>query len=320
MQALVSVVVPVYKVEDCIERCLNSLCRQSLRDIEIIVVDDASPDHCGKICEEFAAKDTRFKVFHQSVNRGLSVARNLGIRNATSKYLMFVDSDDYVHEDFCRDAYECAVRYQADLVMFNQVRVIQQRQYGRKIIEANTEFTEGYLTHQQAVDLMLTDGGNAAWNKLYRKELFEDIFYPEGFLYEDTGATYKLVVKAPCIYYLNKALYYYCFHEGSITSQKATKRVLEDRVSLNLQRYNDLLAWGYNSEALDYSIKYFALWYCTKKKRDLLNPNYIFLSKILQTGNIPKKFSGVRKFALVIFKLSPSLFELVCTLLGTKIC
>ncbi len=120
MKPLVSVIVPVYKVEDCLIRCLDSLCRQTLRDIEIILVDDASPDRCGAICDEYAAKDARFKVVHHVVNMGLSAARNLGIKEASAAYLMFVDSDDYVHEDFCRLPYKCAVQQHADLVLFNR--------------------------------------------------------------------------------------------------------------------------------------------------------------------------------------------------------
>lgn len=82
------------------------------------MVDDTSPDRCGEIYEEYAAKDSRFKVFYHPKNRGLSAARNTGIAHASSEYLMFVDSDDWVHEDFCKLPYECAVKQQADLVMF----------------------------------------------------------------------------------------------------------------------------------------------------------------------------------------------------------
>ena len=117
-QPLVSVVVPVYKVEDVLSRCLDSLRRQSLQDIEIILVNDASPDRCGEICEQYAAEDRRFKVIHHPENRGLSAARNTGIAHASADYLMFVDSDDWVHEDFCKLPYECAVQQQADLVIF----------------------------------------------------------------------------------------------------------------------------------------------------------------------------------------------------------
>ena len=319
MKPLLSVIVPVYKVEEYLERCLDSLCRQSLGDIEILLIDDASPDGCGAICEAYAAKDARVRVFHQPENRGLSAARNLGIEHAEGSFLMFVDSDDWVDEDFCKEAYECAVRHQADLVMFNRVRVLKSGD-GDDVLKDDLFFPEGYKTTQEALDIMLTDGGNAAWNKLYKKELFADISYPEGYLYEDTGATYKLVVKAYRIYYLPKALYYHRLRSGSITSQKVTKKVLEDRAELNSQRYRDLVAWGYDSESLDFRFKTFALWYCIRKKKDVNDPNYVFLAKRLRSGRIPKKFARKQKFLTILFRCFPSLFELLCSLRGTKIC
>ena len=114
MQPLVSVIVPVFKAEKYLGRCLDSLCRQSLKNIEILLIDDASPDQCGEICEQYAANDRRCKVIHNTVNKGVSAVRNIGIENAAGEYLMFADSDDWVHEDFCKDAYECAVQNQAD--------------------------------------------------------------------------------------------------------------------------------------------------------------------------------------------------------------
>lgn len=319
MKPLVSVIVPVYKVEGYLERCLDSLCRQSLADIEILLVDDASPDRCGAICEAYAANDARARVFHQPENRGLSAARNLGIGHASGAYLMFVDSDDWVHEDFCKEAYECAVRYQADLVMFNRERVFKSAD-GSIVSKPDPFFPEGYKTTQEALDIMLTDGGNAAWNKLYKKELFEGVSYPEGYLYEDTGATYKLVVKASRVYYLAKALYYHCLRSGSITTQKVTKKVLEDRATLNSQRYRDLVAWGYDSESLDYRFKSFALWYCARKKKDASDPKYVFLAEGLRSGRIPEKFSRRQKIQIILFRYFPAVFEFLCFLRGTKIC
>ena len=320
MQSLVSVIIPVYKVEDCLERCLDSVCGQSLADIEIILIDDASPDRCGEICETYAARDKRVRVYHQPENRGLSAARTLGIRHAAGNYLMFVDSDDYVHRDFCREAYECAVNNRADLVMFNRVRVLRYGGGGSSVLKTDPFFSEGFKTRQEALDIMLTDGGNAAWNKLYKKELFKGVSYPEGYLYEDTGATYKIVVKASRIYYLAKALYYHCFRAGSITSQAVTKKVMDNRAELNSQRYKDLVSWGYNSESLDYRFKRFALWYCIRKKKDPANADYVFLANGLRSGSIPGRFSPRQKIQTALFKYFPSLFELLCALYGTKIC
>lgn len=172
-QPLVSVIVPVYKVEDVLVRCLDSLCRQSLRDIEIILVDDASPDRCGEICDKYAAEDARFKAIHHPENRGLSVARNTGIIHASADYLMFVDSDDWVHEDFCKMPYECAVQQQADLVLFCY-RYIDKNGSMRKVNKAEGR-DAGTLTRMEAIELLVHVVGNAAWNKLYSRKLFHTI-------------------------------------------------------------------------------------------------------------------------------------------------
>ena len=172
MKPLVSVIVPVYKVEDVLARCLDSLCRQSLKEIEIILVDDASPDRCGEICEEYAEKDSRFRVYHHPENRGLSAARNTGIAHATADYLMFVDSDDWVHEEFCKLPYECAVRYQVDLVMFRYQRfnkdgscMLPQRETGRE---------SGMKTPLEALDLLLAEVGHTACHDGFRGEQYCD--------------------------------------------------------------------------------------------------------------------------------------------------
>ncbi len=159
MQPLVSIIVPVYKVENYLACCLDSICKQSLQEIEIILVDDGSPDRCGEICEEYAKKDTRFKVYHHLENRGLSAARNTGIKEAVADYLMFVDSDDFVNKDFCRLPYECAVKNNADLVMFLCQRVNEKKVFiNSKITKSDSEISgllkSGYKTKEEALDLM----------------------------------------------------------------------------------------------------------------------------------------------------------------------
>ena len=156
MQPLVSVIVPVYKTDKYLKRCLDSLCRQSLDNIEILLIDDASPDRCGEICDQYAAKDRRYKVIHNKVNRGVSAVRNIGVANAAGVYLMFADSDDRVHEDFCKEAYECAVHNRADLVMFGYQQIIMDDQ---PVLDGHTDFIatvdDGFRTREEAIDLAL---------------------------------------------------------------------------------------------------------------------------------------------------------------------
>lgn len=316
MRPLVSVIVPIYKVEDVLARCLNSLCRQSLENIEILLIDDASPDRCGEICEAYTAKDPRFQVIHHPENRGLSVARNTGIAHATADYLMFVDSDDYVHEDFCRLPYECAVRYQAELVMF-------RFQLGDKnvLFKTNQKIEiakSGIKTKMEAIELMLTTAQNAAWNKLYKKTLFDTVFYPEGYLYEDVGTTYKTVLLANSIYYLNEILYIKCYHDGGITTLR-TAKALQDWVEMFRKQYHDLAAWGYPKDKLAILKNNFALSYCIMMKRDRGDSNSVFCLKTLQVINgIPSAFTWERKILFLLLKYCPPVFDLICNLWGKR--
>lgn len=315
MKPLVSVIVPVYKVEDYLERCLNSLCRQSLKDIEILLIDDASPDQCGKICDQYAAQDTRIQVIHHPKNRGLSAARNTGISQATADYLMFVDSDDWVHVDFCKAAYESAIQYQADLVMFRYQKVTNQQCPIKN--DTKNHLSSGYKTRLEAMDLLFNTVDSAAWNKLYRKELFNTISYPEGYLNEDQGTTYKIVWKANRIYYLNKVLYYYFYcRAGNISSLK-TEKAAHDLIEMTLQQYHDLAAWGYPSDKLESLLLSRALAYCIRKYPDLTDPRYAFCSKTLKSKSIPKNISLKSKVLILLFKYCPSLFESLCAL-GNK--
>ena len=180
MGPLISVIVPVYNTENYFIRCLESLRQQSLKQIEVILINDASTDSCGVICENYAEKDECFKVIHHKENKGLSEARNTGIRMATGDYLMFVDSDDVVHKDFCKDAYECAAHYQADLVLF-KYHLVKDNDFhfitdsSKDNIYDTATTSSHYLTITEALDLLQQGIGHMAWNKLYKKELFNDI-------------------------------------------------------------------------------------------------------------------------------------------------
>jgi glycosyltransferase involved in cell wall biosynthesis len=316
MQPLVSIIVPVYKVEDCLARCLESLIKQSMNNIEIILVNDASPDRCGIICNAYADIDARVKVINHLVNRGLSVARNTGIANATSDYLMFVDSDDYVHKDFCKLPYECAVQYQADLVMFGyqkndilQVPVVQVY-----------SVASGNKTREEAVDLTFKPYGMVAWNKLYKKDLFKEIMYPEGVLYEDTATTYKLICKAKSIFCLDEVLYYYCARPNSITLKKQTLKTVKDRFVACWQQSMDLLTWGYNSTSLETYMFNVTFDYCIKMKADYSDEYYVEAVHFLKNvQKIPIGITWKRKLLLSILKFSPKLFSIICWFWGSQI-
>ena len=317
MQPLISVIVPIYQTEEYLPRCLDSLQRQSLTNIELLLINDGSTDKCGKICEDYAAKDKRFKVFHQK-HAGPSVARNLGICMAAGDYLMFADSDDWVHEDFCKDAYECAVRYQADLVMFQEQYIKNPKVFN--LIKCLTKSSCKVVSkpRYEAMDLLLRPSGQHVMTKLYRKELFKNISFPPGCLYEDVGTTYKIIWQASRIYYLNKVLYYHSYRAGSITTLK-TEKSLNDMIKMFMQQYHDLAAWGYPTDKSEALLKNIALTYCIRKKPDASGKYYPFYANILLSSkSIPSNFTRKRKVLYVLFKHCRPLFEIICDLFDKK--
>lgn len=236
---MISVIVPVYNVESYLGQCLDSILAQTYRDIELILVDDGSTDGCPQICDAYREKDNRVVVFHTE-NRGLSAARNLGLDHAHGEWIMFVDSDDWVEPDFCRLPYEAAVEHGADLVIFEMAII---NLHGHTISRDYQK--SGIISAETAVEC----GHSAAWNKLYHRPLFTGIRYPIGQVAEDTAITHRLVYKARTIVYLNNELYYYRKRKESI-SEKKDAALYYDLYKAYLQKYNDLLSFGYPKEKL----------------------------------------------------------------------
>ena len=195
MKDIVSVIVPIYKVEKFLYQCVKTILQQSYENLEIILVDDGSPDNCGKICDEFATQDHRIKVIHKQ-NGGLSDARNVGIDVATGGYITFIDSDDYIMTDMIEslmsiivdkntDIAQCAfVRCQADC--FGSIK--QGLSQSNKI----TVYSESKMSAYVKENVIST----ASWGKIYKRSLFDGIRFPIGRLHEDVFTTYKLIHEA----------------------------------------------------------------------------------------------------------------------------
>ncbi len=315
MKPLVSIIVPIYQTEKYLPRCFDSLQRQSLTNIEILLIDDGSPDKGGEICDKYAAKDERFKVLHQK-HAGTSVARNLGIRKATSEYLMFVDSDDWVHEDFCKDAYECAISNNADIVKFGMQRVVSQKHLGLQFKTINALST-GHKTREELIDHQVKHGSSSC-DKLFQKTLFDTDKFPEGYDYEDIFV-YKVIYNSKYIYSLNKVLYYYCYRPGSTTTLR-TAKVLNDWFEMHRRQLQDLASLEmYPHERIDLELKRKSLTYCIMKKKDLSDSNYLFASQtLLNTKTIPEEFTWKQKILLFLFKHCSPLFDFICDAYGKR--
>lgn len=212
MEPVISVIIPVYKVEPYLRKCLDSVCDQTLREMEIILVDDGSPDHCGKICEEYAARDDRIRVIHQE-NRGLSGARNVGIALARADIIGFVDSDDWIEPDMFALLYRNLIRENADISVCGRT----EHKNGRANPKGSGVYT--VQSKREAVQNVfeLNGVGMAAWNKIYRKHLFQSIRFPEGRIYEDAYVMVRLVDAAEKVVFDMQPKYHYVRRQNSIT-------------------------------------------------------------------------------------------------------
>ena len=168
---LISVIVPVYKVEKYLEKCIESVLKQTYTNLQIILVDDGSPDNCGKICDEYAKKDSRIEVIHK-INGGLSDARNVGINRANGRYIGFVDSDDYIKEDMYEKLINLIKEYDADISICNLYDVIDGKEYVRNKDNGIHEYSRIDILKEILLDKNIQ---SYAWNKLYKKELFDEI-------------------------------------------------------------------------------------------------------------------------------------------------
>ena len=224
--ALISVIVPVYKVEKYLHRCIDSILSQTFIDFELILVDDGSPDNSGKICDEYAEKDNRIYVIHQE-NGGLSAARNAAIdwvfANSNSQWLTFIDSDDWVHLEMLDILYNS---------LKSSTEMIAVCEFEKKTSDfyVDTKKIEYEITRQNSMDFFAENSDIAivAVCKLYHKSLFENNRFPVGKLHEDVFLTYKLFYLAKNITYINYPLYYYYQNDSSIVHSSYSLKKLNE--------------------------------------------------------------------------------------------
>lgn len=212
-QPLISVIVPVYKVEPWLERCVRSITNQTYKNLEIILVDDGSPDKCGEICDYFAQEDNRVKVIHRE-NGGLSAARNTGIDACCGDFIGFVDSDDVLHHMMYSLLYGDICSFNTRLA-FCQPLMCNDSQISFPPLNANSECINRNDLIHKALEKNIW---YSACTKLYHRSLFEGIRYPEGRTNEDYPITIKIYDRCDRIAVNYNNLYAYCKHEGSITT------------------------------------------------------------------------------------------------------
>lgn len=211
----VSVIVPCYKVEKYLPTCIESVINQSYTQWELILIDDGSPDKSGKICDEYAKKDSRIRVIHKP-NGGLSSARNAGLDIITGEFISFLDSDDFWHPDYLKILMKFIVKENAEIVQCSFVRGIETSFPKLTKPTKVTYYDNHSIFTKQAAKIIM-------WGKIYKASFFDDIRMPIGLINEDDWTTWKLYYKAKKIVVTNQALYYYTQNPNSIMGDKKRK-------------------------------------------------------------------------------------------------
>lgn len=248
----ISVIIPFYNVEKYLDKCLNSVRKQSLKDIEIICVDDCSPDNSYKIAEKHANEDSRIRIIRHKKNLGLGGARNTAIHEATADYVASVDSDDYMLPNMLERLWEEAEKGKFDIVCCGFEKVDESGEVLAKSFLANEVATND----NNSIDIF-TKVNPAFWNKLWKRSLFIEnhIFFPEHLYFEDMPTMPRLLAKSANIKIIQDRLYHYLIRPDSITASYSAKHIMDYfqgfELLLDFLEENDLIN-RYKSEFLSY--------------------------------------------------------------------
>ncbi|MBQ2835559.1 MAG: glycosyltransferase [Clostridia bacterium] len=312
-KGLISVIVPIYNVEKYVKRCIDSIINQTYTNLEIILVDDGSPDNCGKICDEYAEKDARIKVIHKE-NGGLSDARNAGIDIAKGEYIAFVDSDDFIATNMYEVLYKNIKETNSDIAIANYYKFesedeIVDASLDEKIIVYNKEEMFNHMYD----DYLLTV---VAWNKLYKREMFSELRYPVGKLIEDSAIIHYLIDKTTKIVITNLQLYFYYQRTNSIMN--ISKVALLDELDFVYDRVKFLEKKNMKDSkvyygTIDVYVNRFIELYCkfTETKqypRELYKKYFKTMKKLLKEYRFSSK---KRKFKYKLFSFSKMLYYIL---------
>lgn len=243
-EQLISIIIPVYNVENYLDRCLDSVINQTYKYIDVVVIDDGSTDRSGQIADSYAANHEYIRVFHKR-NEGIGATRNLGIELAKGDYILFVDSDDYIDSKMVEIMYGTTLKYHADLVCCNKYRVHEKNNHGMQTVEGLDKVKVFNKKEALGVFLLTNYVDVVFWNKLIKKELFNGVRCPNH-IYEDVSSVYKLLLNSEVIVCINDSLYFYCQRESSITDEgynekmKFLRRAVDDNYDNIVRIYPDL--------------------------------------------------------------------------------
>lgn len=314
---LVSVIVPIYKVEKFLRQCVDSISNQTYRKLEIILVDDGSPDNCGAICDEYAAGDERIRVIHRK-NGGLSAARNTGLDAAKGEYFFFVDADDWISENTIQKMLDTYEETNADLVICNIKPFYEAEYAGPK--KQDSPLKSEVLDQEKLIERLMQNAAwyyCVAWNKLYRRTMLEKIRFPVDYIHEDEAVAHRVFEKCQTVAVIADPLYYYRQTNGGImasgTSVKSTDALSAIADRLSCARANH---WqDYEGQLVQYYEGKFWEWYHLfseeKENEKYTKRMESSLQKALPSVLHSKDISVSHKIYLTLLRFSPKLFWVV---------
>ena len=325
---LISVIAPVYKVADLLPRCVDSILAQTYRNLEVILVDDGSPDNCGDICDEYAKKDRRVKVIHKK-NGGISSARNAGIDICKGKYIMFIDSDDYISSTAIEHLYKDITSTGADISICDYVsfsdRVKVKNKYPKKVFTVTGDDKYRYIAPSD----VYSDYGVVSivqWNKLFKAKIFKNLRYSEGKINEDEFIITSEFSLADKISYNLEPLYHYYQREGSTIHTFSINRLdivdaWEERIKFYTEHHLDEYILPLAEMKIIFLIDFVGQYYSVIKKdpkdRKILkryrknNANYA--KQLLR-----QKISRKTKIKIILLLYAPSILNLAFRLAKVK--
>ncbi|MCM1044805.1 MAG: glycosyltransferase [Candidatus Gastranaerophilales bacterium] len=220
MSEKISIIIPVYRVETYLPKCIDSVISQTYQNLEIILVDDGSPDRCGQICDEYAERDDRIHVIHKK-NEGVARARNDGIEYASGDYISFIDSDDWIAGNAYEILYRGLQRYGADCAVGRCVRAVDRD--GKLTFEKQSSVSVKCETAEEAMKHVLLTG-SAVWNRLFKRKVFAQVRFPVGRVNDDEVVALHAYAECDKIVFLDSDTYYYRIRKNSITTAKFSVR------------------------------------------------------------------------------------------------
>lgn len=301
MFAKISVIIPIYNVEKYLERCLKSVCNQKYKNLEIILVDDGSTDSSYLIASKWAKIDNRILLFRKR-NGGLSDARNYGIKKATGEYISFIDSDDFIESDMYSLLMDDILKDDCDVsicnyYLYNESDGSVKSKYG------NDNCVRKLLTSEDALKLLCKNEIEShVWDKLYKKELFDDIYFPVGKYFEDIYIMHNIFMKTTKISLTYIPKYYYVQRENSICDSLSANSA-KDYLGAFLKRFYDLKVYLGYSEMVDlFNVIYETYFFLAKKKEFYIELTSIYkeIAFLSKKYNINKKLSKKNKIKICL--------------------